>query len=92
MIASFDSEGRPLTGVASVSTTETQPGDYRDIFVGGFRAHQEVNVPLDAASLRIGVQDQFTGYIGTVDIPLPVPKPPDLPKLVKHQLPEIEPD
>jgi len=92
MIASFDSEGRPLTGVASVSTTDTQPGDYREIFVGGFRAHQEVDVPVDAASLRIGVQDQFTGYIGTVDIPLPVPKPPDLPKLVKHQLPEIEPD
>jgi VWFA-related protein len=92
MIASFDSEGRPLTGVASVSTTDTQPGDYRQILVGGFRAHQEVNVPVEATSLRIGVQDQATGYIGTVDIPLPVPTPPDLPKLVKHRLPEIEPD
>jgi hypothetical protein len=54
--------------------------------------HQEVDVPAAAVSLRIGIQDQLSNYVGTVDISLPVPAPPDVPRTVKNQLPEIEPD
>ncbi len=92
MIASFDSEGRPLTAIANASTKDLSSESYREVSAGGFRVHQEVDVPTAATSLRIGVQDRFTGYMGTVDIPLPVPPPPDLPRIVKHQLPEIEPN
>jgi VWFA-related protein len=92
MIASFDHEGRPLAGVSNIGTSDLQPDVYKDVLSGGVRVHQEVDVPIAATSLRIGIQDQLSNYVGTIDISLPVPAPPDVPRRVKHQLPEIEPD
>ena len=92
MIASFDHDGRPLAGVSNIGSSDLQPDAYKDVLSGGVRVHQEVDVPAAAASLRIGIQDQLSNYVGTVDIALPVPAPPDVPRRVKHHLPEIEPD
>ncbi len=93
MIASFDADGRPLAGISNVGTGDLQPDVYRDAVSGGVRVHQEVDIPVAAKSMRIGIQDQLSNYIGTVDVSLPVPPPPDVPRVVKKdQLPEIEPD
>ena len=92
MIASFDAEGRPLAGVSNIGSSDLQPDAYKDVLSGGVRVHQEVDVPAAAASMRIGIQDQLSDYVGTVDISLPVPAPPDVPRRLKNRLPEIEPD
>jgi hypothetical protein len=59
---------------------------------GGFRLHQEVDVPVAAATLRMGVQDAISGRIGTLEIPLPVKAPPGVEQSRSQRLPEIEPD
>ena len=92
MVASFDHEGKPLAGVSKVGSSDLKSDVYKDVMSGGVRVHQEVDVPTAAASLRIGIQDQLSNYVGTVDISLPVPAPPDVPRKAKNQLPEIEPD
>jgi hypothetical protein len=53
---------------------------------------QQVDVPLQAASMRLGVQDVLTGHMGTVEIPLPVKAPPGVEQSLAHVMPEIEPD
>ena len=90
MVTSFDREGRMLTGVSSVGASELQPAAYNKVISGEFGVRQEVDVPVEAASLRLGIQDQMSSRLGTVDIPLPVPPLPDAPR--KSRLPEIEPD
>ena len=92
MIASFAADGRPLSGVSSVGMSDLRPEVYKDALSGGVRVHQEVDVPVAATSMRIGIQDQLSNYVGTIDVSLPIPAPPDLPRKVKNQLPEIEPD
>jgi VWFA-related protein len=92
MISSFDDEGRQLSGVAVTWTSDLKPNDYKDVMTGGVRIHQEVDVPVVSTSLRIGVEDEATSRLGTLELPLPVPPPVDVPRVAKHALPEIEPD
>ena len=91
MVASFDAEGRPLTDILAISESDLQPAAYKEVLNGGLHLHQDVDIPPKAKSLRIGVQDQFSNFVGTVDVSLPVPPAPDLPRLLKNSLPEIEP-
>jgi VWFA-related protein len=92
VIATFDEDGRQLSGVSSVWTSDLKPADYKDVISGGVRIHQEVGVPVKAVSLRLGIDDALSNHLGTIELPLPVPAPPDIPRAVKHSLPEIEPD
>jgi|GEM_PF-341543 len=92
MATSFDSEGRMLTGMSNVGTSDLQPDAYKKMIAGEFGVHQDVDVPVEAASLRLGIQDQMSSHLGTVEIPLPVPPAPDTPRHVRNPLPEIEPD
>jgi hypothetical protein len=92
MISSFDDEGRQLSGVAVVWTSDLKPDDYKNVMIGGVRIHQEVDVPVAATSLRLGIEDDATSRLGTLELPLPVPAPTDVPRMAKHSLPEIEPD
>ena len=92
MATSFDREGQMLTGMSNVGTNDLPPDVYQKVIAGEFGVHQEVDVPAEAASLRLGIQDQMTNHIGTVEIPLPVPPAPDTPRRLKSRLPEIEPD
>jgi hypothetical protein len=92
MATSFDREGQMLTGMSNVGTNDLLPDVYQKVIAGEFGVHQEVDVPEQATSLRLGIQDQMTNHIGTVEIPLPVAPAPDTPRRVKSRLPEIEPD
>jgi hypothetical protein len=78
--------------VSRVWTSDLKPGDYKDVIGGGVRIHQEVDVPVKAVSLRLGVNDANSNHLGTIELPLPVSSPPDIPRVVKHSMPEIEPD
>jgi VWFA-related protein len=92
VIATFDEDGRQLSGVSSAWTGDLKSADYKDVMSGGVRIRQEIDVPVKAASLRLGINDAASNHLGTIEIPLPVPAPPDLPRAVKRSLPEIEPD
>lgn len=91
-IATFDEDGGQLSGVSSAWTSDLKQADYKDVISGGVRIHQEVDVPVKAVSLRLGINDATSNHLGTIEIPLPVPAPPDIPRALKHSIPEIEPD
>jgi VWFA-related protein len=92
MVTAFNDDGRLMASLASTVVADLKPANYKDVMLGGFRLHQELDVPLDATSIRLGVEDEMTNHIGTLEIPLPVPVPPDVPKVAARSLPEIEPD
>jgi hypothetical protein len=92
MVASFDRDGTVHTSIASHVNGDIKPDTYQDVMTGGFRLRQEVDVPVAAASLRIGVQDAISGRIGTLEISLPVNAPPGIEQSRSQHMPEIEPD
>jgi hypothetical protein len=92
MITSFGSEGRMLTGMSTVAKSNLLADVYKRISSGEVGFLEEVDVPVEAISMRLGVVDQMSSHLGTVDIPLPVPPDPNAPRIAKNKLPEIEPD
>ncbi len=92
MVASFDSQGTMLTGTSYVGISNLEPSVYKDVIGGEFKLHQEADVPTEAAWLRIGIQDQMSGRVGTLEIPLPLPPSPNAARRIKAALPEVEPD
>jgi VWFA-related protein len=92
MASAFDDDGKQLSRVASRTTSDLKAPSYRDVMVGGFRLHQEFDVPVNAVSLRLGVEDELNRRLGTVAISLPVPPPPEEAGLHAKTLPEIAPD
>ena len=92
MITSFGSEGRMLAGMSTVAKSNLPADVYKRISAGGVGFLEEVDIPVEATSMRLGVQDQMSNHLGTVDVPLPVPPDPNAPRIAKNKLPEIEPD
>ncbi len=92
MVASFDGQGAMLTGTSYVGVSNLEPSVYKDVIGREFTLHQEADVPTEAAWLRLGIQDQMSGRLGTIEIPLPVPPLLNAPRRGHHGLPEIEPD
>jgi len=92
MVASFNREGAMLTGTSYLGVSNLEPSVYKNVIGGDFELHQEADVPVEATSLRLGIQDQMSGRIGTVEIALPVPPLANATRRIKHSLPEIEPD
>jgi len=92
MVASFDADGTVRTSIGSQVNGDLKPDPYQDVITGGFRLRQEVDVPVAAAWLRLGVQDAISGRLGTIEIPLPVKAPPGVEQSRSQRLPEIEPD
>jgi hypothetical protein len=91
MVTAFNDDGRLVASVISTATNDLTPKNYKDVMTGGFRIHQELDVPIEAVTLRIGVEDATSSHVGTLEIQLPVPVPPDAPQMTRL-LPPIEPD
>ena len=92
LISSFNSDGRMLTGASTRAQSDLQSEAYNKVINGEVGFQQEVDIPTEAISMRLGVQDQTSNHLGTVDIPLPVPPDPNAPRIAKNKMPEIEPD
>ena len=92
MATSFNREGRMLTGVSSIGTRELPAAEFAKVAEGRFGVQSEMDVPLEATSIRLGLQDQMSNRLGTVEIPLPVPPDLELQGAAKNSLPPIEPD
>jgi hypothetical protein len=92
MITSFSDEGRLLTGMSTVAKSNLPSEVYKRISAGEVGFLEEVDIPVEATSMRLGVEDQMSNRLGTVEVPLPVPPDPNAPRIAKNKLPEIEPD
>jgi hypothetical protein len=92
MITSFDEDGTLRTSMVSCAVSDLKPEGYQGILSGGLRFRQQLDVPVQAGSMRIGVQDGLTGRMGTIEIPLPVKRLPGVEQSLTQPMPEIEPD
>ena len=92
IVTAFNDEGAIISHSAFRSTNDLKPPAYRDMLIGGFRMHQDVDVPANAVSLRLGVFDEHSRHLGTLELPLPLKAPPDDAAAQTRKLPPIEPD
>jgi hypothetical protein len=92
IVSAFNNDGSVATRAALQTTRDLKPAAYQDMIIGGLRMHQEVDVPVNAVSLRLGVLDELSRHLGTLELPLPLKAPPDDPATQTRRLPPIEPD
>ena len=92
MITSFSPDGEMLAGMSTVAKSDLHPDIYKRVITGEIGFQEEVDIPTEAISMRLGLQDQMSSHLGTVDVPLPVPPDPNAPKIARNKLPEIEPE
>ena len=92
MLTSFDGDETLRTSAVSQGTSNLDSDGFQEVLAGGLHLRQQVDVPVEAAWLRLGVQDALTGRLGTVEIPLPVKSLPGVEQSLGQKMPDIEPD
>lgn len=92
IVSAFRDDGSNVARTAVQTTSDLKPSVYQDVIVGGLRMHQEVDVPVNAVSLRLGVMDELARHLGTVELPLPLKTPADESDDRGRRLPPVEPD
>jgi hypothetical protein len=92
MVSAFNDDSSVATRATFKTATDLKPAAYRDMIIGGLRMHQEVDVPANAVSLRLGVLDEMSRHFGSLELPLPLKPPPDEAGARARALPAIEPD
>jgi VWFA-related protein len=92
MVTAFDGEGMQVASQLSEMNTDLKPESMKDIQAGGVRIHQEIEVPVNSVVMRLGVEDVSDSHIGTMEIKLPVPAPPEGLVGERRALPPVEPD
>jgi hypothetical protein len=70
--AAFDEDGRMLNGLVETSGQTAPVNAGSQTAQGIYRVQQELDVPLNAISIRIAVRDISTDRIGAMEIPLPL--------------------
>ncbi len=75
--AAFDSESRMLNSIVNEATGDTSVTSEAHKS-GVFRVRQQLEVPVHAAWIRVGVRDKLTNREGTLEVQLPLaPEPPN---------------
>jgi hypothetical protein len=92
MIAAFAEDGTLRTSNVSAAVSDLKTDGYQEILSGGLRFRQQMDIPVQAKSLRLGVQDGLTGRMGTLELPLPVKSVPGVEQTLARRMPQIEPD
>ena len=89
MVTAFDEGGTLVASQIARTKADFNLEAMKDVVAGGVRMHQEIEVPVKSTTMRLGVEDLSNGHIGTIEIPLPVPPPPEV---ARRSLPPMEPD
>jgi hypothetical protein len=92
MVTTFDEEGKLMASQVAQTVSNLKPEALKDVMAGGLRMHQEIDVPVKCVTMRLGVEDVSNGHIGTLEIRLPVPAPPEVHDAARRSLPSVEPD
>ena len=73
-IAAYDGEGKLVTSLSQTISHTLTTDETQQLAKGPFRFFQQIDLPSGLHFLRIGVRDGTSNKIGTVEIPLTVPK------------------
>jgi VWFA-related protein len=73
-LAAFDTDGKLVTGLSQTVTMPLADARYKQFIQGPFRFVQQIDLPPGQLFLRIGVLDRTSNKVGTLEIPLTVPK------------------
>jgi hypothetical protein len=92
MVTAFDAEGKQIASQLSQTIADLKPETMKDMQAGGVRLHQEIDVPVSGVAMRLGVEDVSNSHLGTMEIALPVPAPPEAQSVERRTLPAVEPD
>ncbi|HEY2858767.1 MAG TPA: hypothetical protein VGJ21_10155, partial [Terracidiphilus sp.] len=74
--AAFDADGRMLNGIENDASGGGNGAGTETNKAGLFRVRQQLEVPVTAAWIRIGVRDKLTNHIGTLEVQLPLSPEP----------------
>ena len=69
---SYDSDGLKLNGIRSKVQDAIPPDRYARSQSDGYQVVQTVAVPVQAASLRLGIRDAATNHMGSIEVHLPL--------------------
>jgi len=70
----YDADGREVAHASDTMDGSIKAAAYETVMNNGVPAQQELSLPAGAYNLRLGVMDRPSQQIGTLDVPLVVPK------------------
>lgn len=76
LFAAYDAEGNAMTAGRSGDEKALSPKDFSEVRKEGYRAQQVVEIPSNAAWLRLAVRDAASDRIGAMEISLPLTPEP----------------
>ena len=73
-IAAYNAEGKLVTSLSQSIQPTLTPNQHQQLLKGPFRFFQQLDLPPGAFFLRIGILDATATKLGTLEIPVTVPK------------------
>jgi VWFA-related protein len=73
-MVAWDADGQRVNFTDHTYNANLDPGKVAGVLKSGLPAHQEIDLPSGVIYLRLAVHDLRTGRIGSMEIPLRVPK------------------
>jgi VWFA-related protein len=73
-LAVYDADSKLVTGLSQTVKMPLSDAKYQQLIQGPFRFFQQLDLPSGPLFLRIGILDRASGKIGTLEIPLTVPR------------------
>ncbi len=75
-LAAYDADGNVVTSLRQAISVNLPAEQAAQLAQSPFRYFQQIDLPPGALFLRIGVLDRASNKVGTLEIPLTVPKNP----------------
>jgi hypothetical protein len=72
MVIAYDGQGRPLNSVLNTQTLSLEPKVYAEALKNGLPFYQELDIPQQDVTVRVGVYDVSSGDMGAIEFPLMV--------------------
>lgn len=72
MVIAYDKQGRPLNSVLNTQTLNIDPKVYAEALKNGLPFYQELDIPQQDVTVRVGVYDVASGSMGAFEFPLTV--------------------
>jgi VWFA-related protein len=77
-LAAYDADGKLINSLSQTLQLPLSDSTFQQMQKGPFRFFQQLDLPPGEVFLRIGIRDLTSNKIGTLEVPLTVPKtPPD---------------
>jgi VWFA-related protein len=77
-LAAYDADGKRISSLSQTLKLPLSDAAYQQMQKGPFRFFQQLDLPPGEVFLRVGIRDLISNKVGTLEIPLTVPKnPPD---------------